>query len=133
MLGVRESFTVPDLARALAALHEGSRGPLPSLDLQQAIGLLRALQKVCACDVHDRELVNGSCRGKDRDLTCSPFCSIQTPFEERQEALRAGVAIFAPSEDGTMHRIDTLCYNDAPWLLATVEVSCPSACVRVLE
>ncbi len=22
-----------------------------------------------------------------------------------------------------MHRIDTLCYNDAPWLLATVEVS----------
>lgn len=46
VLGVRESFTVPDLARALAALHEGSRGPLPSLDLQQAIGLLRALQKV---------------------------------------------------------------------------------------
>jgi hypothetical protein len=48
-LGVRESFTVPDLARALQALHEGSTGPLPSLDLQQAIGLLRALQKVCVC------------------------------------------------------------------------------------
>lgn len=47
----------------------------------------------------------------------------QTPFEERQEALRADVAIYAPAEDGTMHRIDTLCYNDAPWLLATVEVS----------
>lgn len=47
VLGVRESFTVPDLARALQALHEGSSGPLPSLDLQQAIGLLRALQKVC--------------------------------------------------------------------------------------
>lgn len=46
MLDVRESFTVPDLARALQALHEGSSGPLPSLDLQQAIGLLRALQKV---------------------------------------------------------------------------------------
>lgn len=33
------------------------------------------------------------------------------------------MAIYAPAEDGSMHRIDTLCYNDAPWLLATVEVS----------
>lgn len=54
---------------------------------------------------------------------CCTHHEIQTPFEERQEALRADVAIYAPAEDGAMHRIDTLCYNDAPWLLATVEVS----------
>ena len=91
LLGVQESFTPQDIAKALEAMYvsAGRDVPLSSADLTQSLALLNALYK--------------------------------TPIDERTKALQEdGVTVYAPAEDGTMHRIDELCFGDAPWLLAAM-------------
>lgn len=54
----------------------------------------------------------------------------QCPVEERRALLgpdNKDTVLYAPAEDGVMFRMNELCYNDAEWLMKSIQVGASQA------